>query len=104
MFKNHIPFKVLHFPFYYGFIILPAAILGVLMSIPGQTAGFSAFTNPLLKDLQIDRTILATGYFAGTACSGFLLPYAGKVLDRIGTRKAIFIVSLSFGTALFLFS
>ena len=104
MFKENIPFKPSGIPFYYGYIILPAAVLGVLMSIPGQTAGFSAFTNPLLKDLNLNRSTLAFSYFIGTTCSGMLLPRAGRMLDTLGTRKTIFLVSLMFGVVLTLFS
>ena len=76
----------------------------MLMSIPGQTAGFSAFTEPLLKDLDINRSSLATGYFLGTMVSGLLLPRGGVFLDHFGTRKTIFIVSICFGLVLTIFS
>lgn len=74
------------------------------MSIPGQTAGFSAFTEPLLTDLKIDRSTLALGYFLGTMTSGLLLPKGGVFLDTFGTRKTIFTVSICFGIILTIFS
>ena len=74
------------------------------MSIPGQTAGFSAFTEPLLGDLKISRFSLALAYFFGTACSGMLLPKGGVFLDTYGTRKTTFCVSIFFGIILTIFS
>ena len=55
--KKHcnIPFPPSGFPFFYGWIILAAGIVGVTMSIPGQTMGVSVFTENLLADLDIDR-------------------------------------------------
>lgn len=104
LFKHNIPFNPKNLPFYYGYIIVPAAILGMLMSIPGQTAGFSAFTEPLLGDLKIDRSTLAMSYFLGTMTSGLLLPKGGIFLDTFGTRVTIFLVSLCFGLVLTVFS
>jgi len=43
------PFSPARLPFFYGWIILFAGIIGMLMSVPGQTVGVSAFTEDLLK-------------------------------------------------------
>ena len=104
MFKFNLPFDPKNLSFYYGYIIVPAAIVGMLMSIPGQTAGFSAFTEPLLADLKIDRSTLALGYFLGTMTSGLLHPKGGIFLDTYGTRKTIFCISICFGIILSIFS
>ena len=74
------------------------------MSIPGQTAGFECFTNPLIKDLGISRSHLALSYFIGTVSSGFILPKAGKLLDEYGTRPLIVSVSICLGIVLLIFS
>ena len=104
LFKNNIPFDPKNLSFYYGYLIVPAAICGILMSIPGQTAGFSAFTEPLLGDLKIDRSTLAAAYCLGTMTSGLLLPKGGIFLDKFGTRITIFTVSICFALVLTLFS
>ena len=104
MFKSTTPFDPKSLPFYYGYLIVPAAICCMLMSIPGQTAGFSAFTEPLLKDLKIDRSSLSIAYFLGTMTSGLILPKGGIFLDKYGTRITTFIVSLSFAAVLTVFS
>ena len=104
MFKSETPFAPKNLPFYYGWVIVPATILGVLMSIPGQTAGFSAFTNPLITDLGISRSNLALSYFIGTVSSGFILPRAGRLLDQHGTRPVTVVVSICLGLVLIIFS
>ncbi|HSG45972.1 MAG TPA: MFS transporter [Anaerolineales bacterium] len=92
------------FPFYYGWFLLPFATLGVIMSIPGQTAGFSAFTEPLLNISGISRTALSTAYLIGTISSGFILPTIGKYIDRIGSRKMMVFASVSLGITLLFMS
>jgi OFA family oxalate/formate antiporter-like MFS transporter len=87
LFDPDFPFSPKRLPVYYGWIILPVAILGVIASIPGQTAGFSAFTEPLLQISQMSRLQLSCCYFTGTFLSGLLLPRAGRLLDTWGVRQ-----------------
>jgi MFS transporter, OFA family, oxalate/formate antiporter len=71
---------------YYGWVILAAGSIGVIMSVPGQTMGVSVFTDHLLESLGISRVQLSLSYLCGTLLSGLLLPAAGRLLDRIGSR------------------
>jgi sugar phosphate permease len=73
--------------FFYGWIILPAAILGTLASIPGQTVGVSVFTDFLLAVHSISRSGISLAYLIGTISSAFLLSFAGRVYDRLGARR-----------------
>jgi MFS transporter, OFA family, oxalate/formate antiporter len=104
MFKSNIPFSPKSLPFYYGWVIMPMALIGIMTSIPGQTAGFSAFNLPLSQALGISSLNLSIAYCLGTICSGFILPKAGKFLDEHGTRKTIFFVYLYLGLVLYYFS
>ena len=70
------------------------------MSVPGQTMGVSVFTDSLLKSLNLDRVTLSLSYMLGTLSSAFLLPLAGKILDKKGARVLATVASL--GLALFL--
>lgn len=80
------PFKVNKFPFFYGWVILVAGTIGVVMSIPGQTMGVSVFTDYLIDALQIGRTSLSLAYLFGTLISGLLITRAGKYYDKHGAR------------------
>ena len=40
-------------PFYYGWVILVVAAIGVLASIPGQTMGVSVFTDHYIRELSL---------------------------------------------------
>lgn len=80
------PFRVNKFPFFYGWIILIAGTIGVIMSIPGQTMGVSVFTDYLIDALEIERTNLSLAYLIGTVISGFMITRAGKYYDKYGAR------------------
>ena len=63
------------------------------MSIPGQTAGVSVFTDHLLVATGLSRLTLSNAYLVGTLTSGLLLPFGGLLLDRLGARIMVLIAS-----------
>ncbi len=82
----NVPFYPSSFPVFYGWVILIAGTIGILMSIPGQTMGVSVFTENLLNDLDINRNNLSLAYLIGTIGSGLLITRAGKLYDQFGAR------------------
>jgi len=100
--KKHpnIPFAPSRIPIFYGWIILAAGTIGMLMSIPGQTMGVSVFTENLLDDLDINRNNLSLAYLVGTVGSGLLITRAGKLYDRYGARLMAFIAAGMLGLML----
>ena len=100
--KKHpnIPFAPSRFPVFYGWIILAAGTIGMLMSIPGQTMGVSVFTENLLDDLEINRNNLSLAYLVGTLGSGLMITRAGKLYDRYGARLMAFIAAGMLGLML----
>ncbi len=97
---DDIPFSPANWPFFYGWFILACGALGILMSIPGQTVGFSAFTESLIDALRLERTPLSTAYFIGTGAGGLLLPWAGRLYDRFGARRMGAVSAFVFGAVL----
>ncbi len=96
----HKPFPVSRIPFFYGWVILAAGTIGILMSIPGQTMGVSVFTESLLSDLQINRNNLSLAYLVGTLVSGLMITRAGKLYDKHGARVMAFIAGVMLGVML----
>ena len=94
------PFSPKKIPFFYGWLIVAAGTLAVVFSIPGQTMGFSVFTDVLIKELGLTRVQLSTAYCIGTVISGLSLPFFGRLYDRLGARRMI--VYSSFATGLVL--
>lgn len=88
-------------PVYYGWIILAAGALGVIMSSPGQTYSFSIFIESFIQDLGISRSLLSGLYTVGTIGGSLALPYIGRQIDWHGSRKMVVVITLAFGTACF---
>ena len=88
------PFAPSACPFFYGWVIVFAATLGTIASIPGQTMGFTVFTDVLMEELGLSRVELSLAYCLGTVASGLTLPWLGRVLDRWGERKMAVALSL----------
>lgn len=95
------PFAPSRFPFFYGWVIVFAATIGSIFSIPGQTMGFSVFTDVLIKELGLSRVQLSLAYCLGTVASGLTLPWLGRVLDRWGERRMAVASVLATGLVLF---
>ena len=99
-----VPFRPASTPFFYGWVIVAAATVGMIFTIPGQTMGFSVFTDILIDELGLSRLQLSTAYLIGTVLSGFSLPWLGRVFDRIGARKMAVCASVATGLVLFYLS
>jgi MFS transporter, OFA family, oxalate/formate antiporter len=97
---KQIPFSPKNWPFFYGWIIIFAGIIGIVMSIPGQTIGVSVFTDHLLGALDIGRVNLSAAYMTGTILSGFLIPYAGRIYDKYGVRPVAMVAGFLLGLTL----
>lgn len=102
--SQDLPFKPSKFPINYSWIILIVGIIGVLMSIPGQTMGVSVFTDYLIDALQIERIELSNAYLIGTLASALLLPKVGKLYDKYGSRLIAVAAALLLAVTLVLVS
>ncbi len=98
--RSDFPFRPASLPFFYGWVILGVSTLGILMSIPGQTMGVSLFTDPLIEALGITRIEISNAYLVGTLVSGLLLPWGGRLADRMGSRRGVVVVCLGLGATL----
>ena len=77
-----------------------ATATGMVASIPGQTIGINVFNDELIVALGLTRSQVALAYFIGTALSGTLIFWAGKVYDILGSRQLIVGASFSLGVSL----
>jgi len=94
------PFSPKIIPFFYGWVIAVVGTIGIIMSMPGQTVGVSAFTEHLLKAFNISRNQFSLAYMIGTIVSSIFLIKAGKMYDKFGVRIIAGIAALGMGFAL----
>jgi len=76
----------------------------MLASIPGQTMGVGVFSEYLIAKTGLNRIELSLAYMIGTILSSLILPFAGKLLDRIGARMMILATGFGLGASLLFFS
>lgn len=85
---------------FYGWRILGMAAIVVAVTAPGQTAGVSVFTDHLIRDLGISRTLISSSYLIGTLVGALALPLVGRGLDRYGPRWMMAVLGAAFGGVL----
>lgn len=70
------------------------------MSAPGQTAGLSVFTEPLIASMGVDRTALALSYLTATLIGAAFQPLIGKASDRWNVRVVMAVIAIGFAAVL----
>jgi len=84
-------------PFYYGWVNLTVAALAMVGTLPGRTQGLGLITEPLLRDLQIDRVLFAQINLWATLTGSLFCLGVGRLVDRFGSRAMLTVVSLMLG-------
>lgn len=84
-------------PFYYGWVNMAVAALAMVGTLPGRTQGLGLITEPLLRDLQIDRVHFAQINLWATLIGALFCIGIGKLIDTFGSRVILTIVSLALG-------
>jgi len=83
--------------FFYGWVMVAVASLGIFVSGPGQSHTFSVFIDPISRDLGISKATIATAYGVATLIAALLLPQTGRLVDRFGARKSLIAISILLG-------
>ncbi len=82
---------------YYGWAVLLVAAAAMLGTLPGRTQGLGLITEPLLADLRLGRVDYAALNFWATIVGSAGAVGIGHVVDRLGSRLVLTLVSLSLG-------
>jgi MFS family permease len=91
-------------PFYYGWLMLPVAVIATAVTGVGQTYGVSVFNPSLLESLGISLSALSGAYMAGTLLASLPQTYVGSLMDRFGIRRSMIGVVLLLGAACLFFA
>lgn len=86
-------------PFYYGWLVLGAAMLTTVATLPGQTVGVAVFLDGIITDLGTNRSTVTSLYTAATLTGSLALPFVGRFLDRRGARVGVGVIGLGFAAA-----
>lgn len=74
--------------FFYGWVMLPVAMLMMIATSPGQTFGFSFFNSKFREAFSLTQTQLSATYLIATVLASLALPYIGGLTDRYGLRRS----------------
>jgi MFS family permease len=89
---------------HYGWLVLLVAAAAMVGSLPGRTQGLGLITEPLLRDLHIDRVSYAQLNFWATLIGSAGALGIGYAIDRIGSRVVLTTVLFALGTVVCLMS
>ena len=92
------------FRFYYGWVNLVVAAAAMVGTLPGRTQGLGLVTEPLLKDLHIDRVLFAHINLWATLIGALFCFGVGRLIDRFGSRVVLTVVSTALGAVVLLMS
>lgn len=82
---------------YYGWSVLLVAAMAMVGTLPGRTHGLGLITEPLLRDLGVDRVTYAQlNLWATLAGAGFAVGI-GRLMDRFGARVVMTVVAAALG-------
>ena len=73
-------------PFFYGWVVLGAAALGVFAATGVTQLVLGGIQNLIFEEVGWDRGVIAYGVTIGTWASGLLTPLFGALVDRHGPR------------------
>lgn len=90
-------------PFFYGWLMVPVAVVATAVTGVGQTYGISVFNPSLLDSLGISFTALSGAYLVGTLLASLPQPLIGALMDRLGIRSTMLGVVLLLGLACIFF-
>jgi len=88
-------------PFYYGWVHVFIAALAMVGTLPGRTQGLGLITEPLLRDLQIDRVYFARINLWATLVGALFSLGVGRLIDRFGSRVVLSVVAASLAIVVF---
>ena len=83
-------------PFYYGWVHVFIAALAMVGTLPGRTQGLGLITEPLLRDLQLDRVAFARINLWATLIGALFSIGVGRLIDRFGSRFVLTVVAVAF--------
>jgi MFS family permease len=82
---------------YYGWVNLGVAALAMVGTLPGRSQGLGLVTEPLMRDLRVDRVLFAEINLLATLLGSLFCLGIGRLIDRVGSRAVLGAVSAALG-------
>src|SRR5690349_7641173 len=82
---------------YYGWVIVAVAAAAMVGTLPGRTQGLGLVTEPLLRDLGLDRVTYANVNLAATLVGSLFCLGIGRIVDRAGSHLVLTVIAAALG-------
>ncbi|MCL4821138.1 MAG: MFS transporter [Vicinamibacteria bacterium] len=92
-----LPLGLARRPLYYGWVNLGVAAAAMVGTLPGRTQGLGLVTEPLMKDLGLDRVAFAEINLWATLAGSLFCLGIGRLIDRAGSRAVLTALALGLG-------
>ncbi|HZR99717.1 MAG TPA: MFS transporter [Chloroflexota bacterium] len=86
--------------FYYGWVIVAVGALASGVGGFMATTPFSAFLTPMTRDLGWSHATLNGAQGVGSLVGGLVAPFAGRLVDRYGTRVLLSAAGVGLGVSM----
>jgi MFS family permease len=86
-------------PFYYGYVMIPVAMMIQISTSPGQTFAISAFIPEIRQSLNLSDSEMSFAYMLGTFLAAFPLSTIGPLADRLGLRRLTILAVIALSAA-----
>ena len=85
---------------FYGWVVVSVGVTAMFAATFTGGAGFSNLIQPMARDLQWPRTLLAAGLSVGTLTGALVAPFFGSLADRFGARLVLTLCGVGIGISL----
>lgn len=92
-----LPLGLARRPLYYGWVNLGVAAAAMVGTLPGRTQGLGLVTEPLMRDLGLDRVAFAEINLWATLAGSLFCLGIGRLIDRAGSRAVLTALALGLG-------
>jgi MFS family permease len=90
-------------PFFYGWWVALTAALGLFLGVaPIFVFSFSVFLKAFTQEFHATRAGVSLAFTLHNLVSAFTAPFAGRLIDRFGSRRIILPTTVIFGSILLL--
>lgn len=86
-------------PFYYGYVMIPVAMMIQISTSPGQTFAIAAFIPEIRQSLNLSDSQMSLAYMLGTFLAAFPLSTIGPLADRLGLRRLTILAVIALAAA-----
>lgn len=79
-------------PVFYGWVMLPIALIAQVATSPGQSFTIAVFNQSFTDSIGLSQKQLTGAFGLGTLLASFTLPFFGALMDRWGIRRSMALV------------